>query len=196
MEVVIEEQQPHYLHKNTNYPITQAQKQTPLYRNFINSLNSNVTRRSCDRALNRFMAINNIQEIDQLVQLPLKEVETLIINTITEMQQVEELSVSSVNMTLNSLLHFYSMNDITLNWKKIRKFVKTDVPKKTKDKAYSHEDIKKLLAISDLRMRMIFLVFASTGIRADALHSIKLRNLTKIDSLNIYKVVIYEGYLS
>jgi hypothetical protein len=85
------------------------------------------------------------------------------------------------------------MNDIILNWKKVRKFVKTDVPRTT-DEAYTHEDITKLIAVSDSRMKMVILIFASTGIRVDAVHSIKLRNLTKIDSHNLYKIVIYEGY--
>ena len=44
-------------------------------------------------------------------------------------------------------------------------------------------------------MKAVFLVLASTGIRIDALHDIRLRNLTKVSSQeNIYKIVIYEGH--
>jgi len=82
------------------------------------------------------------------------------------------------------------MNDVT---QKIRKFIKTDVARNN-DEAYTHEDIRRLLEISDIRMKSVFLVLASTGIQIDALHDIKLRNLTKIDNQNIYKIVIYEGH--
>jgi integrase len=165
-------------------------KSSKSYHNFIHSLNSDMTKRVYHLALVRFMTKYNIQDTDQLVQLPVKEAETLIIDRIIEMQK-ERLSVSSINMILNAMQHFYSINDIVLNWKKVRKFVKTDVKRHT-DEAYTHEDISKLLSIADLRFRMVFLLFASTGIRVDALHSIKLKDLKKIDL--IYKIVIYEGF--
>ena len=114
----------------------------------------------------------------------------MIINDITRMQKKQKLSVSSVQIMTAAIQHLCSMNDVILNWKKIRKFIKTDVPKH-KDDEYSDDDIRKLLEISDLRTKTIFLVFASTGIRVDALHDIKLRNLTKIDNYNLYKIVAY-----
>lgn len=179
---------------SSSYPLD-VQYQPKSYRNFINALNSEVTKRNYHQALLRFIThySYSIQDIDELVKLPVQGIESMIINRIIDMQQQEKLSVSSVTMIINALQHFYSMNDIILNWKKVRKFVKTDVPRTT-DEAYTHEDISKLMAVSDSRMKMVILIFASTGIRVDALHSIKLRNLTKIDSHNLYKIVIYEGY--
>ena len=167
--------------------------QSKIYQNFVNTLHSDATRKVYQLALNRYMLRYNIQQIDELVKIPNKEIETMIIDRIVEMQNKEKLSVSSVNIVTNTIQHFYSMNDIVLNWKKIRKFIKTDIAR-NQDKAYTHDDIQKLVSIADLRMKMVFLVFASTGIRVDALHDIKLRNLTKIDNHNLYKVVIYEGF--
>ena len=92
-----------------------------------------------------------------------------------------------------TIQHLCSMNDVILNWKKIRRFIRTDIAKNP-DEAYTHEDIRKLLEISDIRMKAVFLILASTGIRIDALHDIKLRNLKKIESQNLYKIVIYEGF--
>ena len=72
------------------------------------------------------------------------------------MQRKEKLSISAINLMTSAMQHFCSMNDMILNWKKIRKFVKTDVAKHT-DEAYTHEDVRRILEISDIRMKTVFL---------------------------------------
>jgi hypothetical protein len=47
---------------------------------------------------------------------------------------------------LNAIYHFYDMNDITLNNKKIKMF-KGEYSRKVDDRVYSHEDIKKTRCI-------------------------------------------------
>jgi site-specific recombinase XerD len=47
------------------------------------------------------------------------------------------------------------------------------------------------LDVSDLRMKVMILLMASSGMRIGALPSLRLRNLERIDS--IYKVTVYEG---
>jgi integrase len=59
------------------------------------------------------------------------------------------------------------------------------------DRAYTHQEISKILQVSDLRMKVIILLMASTGMRIGALHSLKMRNLEKIN--DIYKITVYEG---
>lgn len=55
-----------------------------------------------------------------------------------------------------------------------------------KDRAYTHEEICKLLEIADERMRAVILILASTGIRIGAIPLIKLRNLIN-NRLTIYE---------
>jgi integrase len=83
------------------------------------------------------------------------------------------------------------MNDVPLNKKKIKKF-KGELTRKVSDRAYTHEEIKKLLDISDLRMKSIVLLMASSGIRIGSIPLLKLRNLEKIDNSS-YKITVYEG---
>ena len=166
------------------------------YHNFINSLNSDVTKLNYHTVLAPFLSKHkfSIERTDEFLNLPIKEIESMIIDEIVYLQQKEKLSFSYINLLTAAIQHLCSMNDVLLNWKKIRKFIKTDVARNN-DEAYTHEDIRKLLEISDIRMKTVFLVLASTGIRIDALHDIRLRNLTKVSSQdNIYKVVIYEGH--
>ena len=147
--------------------------------------------------LNQFLSSHNfsIERTDEFLNLPTKEIESMVIDEITRMQQEQKLSVSSVQIMTAAIQLLCSMNDVILNWKKIRKFIRTDVPKH-KDEAYTHDDIRKLLEISDLRIKTIFLILASTGIRIDPLHDIKLKNLTKVevDNYKLYKIVVYEGF--
>jgi site-specific recombinase XerD len=82
------------------------------------------------------------------------------------------------------------MNDVPLNKKKINMF-KGEFSRRVSDIAYMYEEIKKLLDISDLRMKSIIFLMASSGVRIDSLPLLKLRNLEKIDS--IYKITVYEG---
>ena len=86
------------------------------------------------------------------------------------------------------------MNDVILNWKKIKKFNKrerTDNSINGKDRPYTHKEIQQILEYADERAKCAFTLLASTGIRIGALPSMKIGDLEKID--NLYKVTVYAG---
>ena len=58
--------------------------------------------------------------------------------------------------------------------------------KMKKDRAYEHEEIRRLLDIADERMRTVILLMASTGMRIGAIPDLRLRNLEDT------KITIYE----
>jgi len=69
---------------------------------------------------------------------------------------------------------------------KINRFI--PVQKKVKkDRAYTHEEILKVLEIADERIRTIVLLMASSGIRLGAIPLLKLSNL------NDFRLTIYEN---
>lgn len=55
----------------------------------------------------------------------------------------KKLSYNSICTRLNAIYHFYDMNDISLNKKKIKMF-KGEYSRKIVDRAYTHEDINYL----------------------------------------------------
>lgn len=60
------------------------------------------------------------------------------------------------------------MNDVIINWKKLKKFIKSDKTENSingKDRGYTDKEIQKILEFSDQRLKTAFLVLASTGIR-------------------------------
>jgi integrase len=100
------------------------------------------------------------------------------------------LSSNSISTRLNAIYHFYDMNDIPLNKKKINMF-KGEYSRKVVDRAYTREEIKKILDVSDLRSKVIVLLMSAAGMRIGALPSLRLRNIENIDS--VYKITVYEG---
>ena len=83
----------------------------------------------------------------------------------------KKLSYNSISTRLNAIYHFYDMNDVSLNKKKIKMF-KGEYTRKVVDRAYNHEGSKKILYESDLTEKTIDLLMAYSVIRIGGLHSI------------------------
>jgi hypothetical protein len=60
------------------------------------------------------------------------------------------------------------MNDIILNWKKIKSF-QPESERFSEDRPYTHEEIKAMVEASDLRNKAIKLFMSSSGVRVGAL---------------------------
>ena len=155
-----------------------------MYSNFINSIKSAVTKKIYEYNLRLFMEFCDINKFEELIGQ-----QNQIIPYLMSLRQ-EKLSYNSISTRLNAIYHFYDMNDITLNKKKIKMF-KGEYTRKVVDRAYTHEYIKKILDVSDLRAKTIVLPMASSGIRIGGLPDIRIKNLEKIN--NIYKITVYEG---
>ena len=83
------------------------------------------------------------------------------------------------------------MNDIILNWKKINKFALNSSIPKLQNRAYTDEEIKQVVDYCDHRVRTMFLVLASTGVRIGALRNMKVKDL--VDKGDVYNLTVYPG---
>lgn len=162
----------------------QAQQDEDVYLNFVNSIKSDVTKKIYEYNLRLFMEFCGIDRFEDLIGR-----QNQIIAYLMSLRE-KKLSYNSISTRLNAIYHFYDMNDVSLNKKKIKMF-KGEYTRKVVDRAYTHENIKKILDVSDLRAKTIVLLMASSGIRIDGLPDIRIRNLEKVN--NIYKVTVYEG---
>jgi len=61
--------------------------------------------------------------------------------------------------------------------------------KVNRDRAYTHQEIGKMLEVADERMRVVVLLLASTGMRIGAIPFTKMRNLQE------NKITVYESPL-
>lgn len=103
----------------------------------------------------------------------------------------EGLSYSYRNLALAAIKHYHGMHDILLNWRKIAKFL--GERKFDNDlRAYTREEIQKLLDVASVKYKAIILLYASTGMRREALIDIKLSDMEYLHDYQIYKIKIYK----
>jgi integrase len=98
----------------------------------------------------------------------------------------KEKSYSAIRNYVSAVLAYYKINDVFLNTTKINKFMPS-ATKVRKDRAYTYDEISKLLSIADERMKVIILLLASSGIRIGAIYSIRLQSLQEM------KLTVYEN---
>ena len=131
-------------------------EQSKAYFNFINSLHSESTRDSYRFCLEKFL---NHYEIDlvSFLKIPQQDITNLIIKYLVD----KKVSRQYKNLITATLKHACEINDIVLNWKKIKKFVhleKTGNEINGRDRAYTHEEIQKILGFCDQRIRTAFFI--------------------------------------
>ena len=160
-----------------------------VFYNFINSLHSDSTKESYRFCLEKFLYNYEI-DLLSFLKLPQQDITNLIIKYLVD----KKVSRPYKNLITATLKHACEINNIILNWKKIKKFInseKTGNETNGRDRGYTHEEIKKVLDFSEQRIKTAFLILASTGMRVGALRSLKVGDLEKIN--DIYKVIVYSG---
>jgi site-specific recombinase XerD len=167
---------------------TLSQDEQEVFFNFINSIKSVATKEVYSNNLQLFMKFYNLTKMSDLLKI---DVQNSIIKYVISLRE-SGLSSNTIQVRLNAIFHFYAMNDVILNKKKIKMF-KGEFSRKSVDRAYEHEEISKILQVCDLRMKAVILLMASSGMRVGAIPDLRLRNMEKIDNQNIYKVTVYEG---
>jgi integrase len=152
---------------------------------FLESIKSEDTKKQYTYCLKKFFDF-----VGSEGELPKdrKEIENKIIEYIIFLKK-EGMSYYGLSNYIVPIKSYYAINDITLNVKKIGKFM-PECKRARKDKSYTDKEISKLLEIADERMRSVILLLASSGIRVGALPFIRLRDLDDKSR----KLIVYEGF--
>lgn len=167
----------------------QASASINAYDNFVNSINSDQTKEQYEYCLEQFLKYCQMN-LDSILKLPQNEISSLIVNYLLQRKVSRQYKV----VIFSAIKHACEMNDVVLNWTKMKKFIRTDNRDNSingKDRGYTHEEIQKILEFSDQRANTAFLLLASTGMRIGALQTIKIGDLERIDDL--YKIIVYSG---
>jgi hypothetical protein len=93
-------------------------EESKAYFNFINALNSESTRNSYKFCLEKFLIYNKL-DLASFLKLPTEEMSNLIIKYLVD----KKISRGYKNLVTATLKHLCEINDIVLNWKKIKKFI-------------------------------------------------------------------------
>jgi integrase len=170
--------------------LTKSEYANTEYFNFIHSLNAEHTKKIYAYCLEQFLLHHKL-DLHNFLKLPEQQMTNIIIQYLVE----KKVSGPFKNVILATIRHACEINDVVLNWRKIKKFIRSS--QKTanqisgKDRGYTHAEIQKILNFSDQRIKTAFLILASTGIRYGGLSSLKVGDLERIDDL--YKVTVYSG---
>jgi site-specific recombinase XerC len=118
------------------------------YSNFAKSLRSPHTMKTYVWMLRAFMKYKNFTTTSQLLEGEPKPIQSTIIDYILHFKEEKILSSQSLAIATKALKHFYDMNDIILNWKKINSFIGIKM-RTVKDRAYTRDEIRKILEKCD-----------------------------------------------
>jgi integrase len=91
-----------------------------------------------------------------------------------------------MKVMLSSLFLFFDMNDITLNKRKINRYL-GEHTKTIKDRAYTREEIKKLIDACDLKYKVIISFMVSKSCRIGAIPILRLSALKYIEIYQLYE---------
>ena len=137
-----------------------------------------------------------------------KEIEADNIDFIISIKE-RHYSLPSHKMYLGALSHSYSIDDITLNRKKLSRFLSNDDAiiedkfynhnntgsgnnsNNESDQPYTREQIPKLLEYADPRTIAMILIMASAALRLGALPILKVADLTPVPKHNVYQIGVY-----
>jgi site-specific recombinase XerC len=169
---------------------------TDAFLNFSQTIKSPKTRANYIQALKYYMRFARVENYDDLLKYSstpegLLGIQKNIILFIEYCKQ-KKLSYNTIFGYVTGLHHFYEYNDANLKWKRI----KAHLPAKEKridDRAYTHEEIKRMVDIANLRDKAIILVMCSSGARVDAVPSLRIKDLTAIEynGVSIYEIRYY-----
>lgn len=169
---------------------------SPIYRNFLNSIKSPATRLAYEHKLFRFYLTkpyNQNLTLEDIIKKDPKTIEYEIIDIIYDIKEKQGLSYSTVQNFLAVMIHFFEINDVTLNRRKLNRF-KGEHVDKYEYRGYTHDEIRDLIKTMDERGKAAVLLMASSGMRVGALPTIKLKHLKRWNLDNnsyLYQITVY-----
>lgn len=137
------------------------------------------------------MAFCKISNYEEMVSLNPQILEGLIRDYLIHLRHERKLSPGTVESYLSPIIHFYEMNDITIKWKKLKKF-KAKYNGVIEDKPYTREQIKRLADAAQLRDKCIILLMCSAGLRSGAIQYLRIRDIQKIEKYKLYRINVYK----
>lgn len=114
------------------------------YRNFVDTCRSPTTKKYYQRGLSYFMDFLKVERGAYYKILPPERDQCVIQMDICDFisyMKNQGKSSASISLYTAAINKFYSMNDITLNWKKIKSFM-GEHEKVAEDRPYTHAEIQ------------------------------------------------------
>ena len=144
---------------------------------FYSAIKSEKTKLQYEKYLKEFLNYFIIKNFDKLVQIEPKKLQEMIEDFIMY-NKSKNKSASYISGKLYALKLFFSMNDVILNWDKIKKMI-PERNKPTGEKAYSTEQIQILLKnTANLEFKALIHFMSASGVRVGCFDELKIKDLT------------------
>ena len=163
------------------------------FMNLLDAVKSKASRLTYKRALRLYCEFTRM-DTDKLIEIANKnlprateQVKTYMRHLKDRVEVKKDLQPASVALYFRTVKLFYSMNDIVMNWAKLSKMI----PEQTtlEDRAYTKEEINKMLKLADIREKVIVLLLVTAGLRVGALPDLQVKHLSPIYSKKGNKII-------
>jgi integrase len=173
---------------------SQSAQQQPRIYDVTDGVKSVYTKRNYRSTFNHFTSTifeNKNPDLRLLLDYKPSVIESKIIDYI-EYLKTRKLAYSTVQGYCASIFHFFEINDVNLNTRKIKRFLPQDEFENiSNDRPYSVNEIEQILSKCDIRSRVVILLMASTGMRIGGLRELRLADIKKIDEFGLYMIWVY-----
>ena len=157
---------------------------------FENSIKSDYSRKQYKYQLDRFISYYKLRDYDSILKADPKQLQIMVEDYVLYLKT--KLSPNSFDTPIAALQLFLELNDVMLNFKKIRKLLPARV-KKSGERGYTTKEIQKMLEYSpDKRTKAIIHFIAASGIRIGAFDGLKLKYVVEMP-MGCKAVQVYEG---
>lgn len=162
---------------------------------FEQAITSEASRRNYRYWLDRFVKFYKIKDIDSLLSIDPKKLQIMIEDYLFEIKKT--FQPNTVKHPISALRLFLSVNDVTLNWTKIRKFLPKQENKTAGKRAYTTEEVIILLDNAHkITHKALILVMASSGVRDQFVEDLKIKHLKEMShnclAMTVHPDTVYE----
>jgi len=156
---------------------------------FEESINSAITRKKYIYLVTLFKDYYKIKDFDGIIKIGENELQKMVETYVIHIKK--SINPNTMPTYINPIKTFLEVNDIDLNWRKIKRLYPAKV-KRSGNSAYQTEDVKLMLEVTpQIRNKALIHFLASTGCRVGAIQDLKLRHLRDMP-LDCKMVLIYE----
>ena len=164
---------------------------------FESAIKSKYTKTTYQNSLNRFKKHFIIKDFDSLISLDSQNIQEMIEDYVLYLRR-ENKSHGLIKNVVCALELFFSMNDIIINWKKIKKMY-PEQQKPIGEKPYSTEQINQILKLTNNLKYHAFVNFmCASGVRVGSFEELQVKHIQDFKngskSVKVYAGSMQEYY--
>ena len=160
---------------------------TDIFDTYLKTESTRFSYRYCWKSFLKYFDISE----EELLSLDRKQQEQKIVDYVTHLKE-NKRAPSTIKNRLDVLKFAFSMNDVVLNWLKLKKMIPEKVKPSGAD-TWSDAEIREMLKVAGtVRNRAMIYFFCSVGCRISAFTELKIKDVEEFEDCMC--VMIYSGF--